>query len=186
MRTCKLAHWIKLWNNQSAIFLPAFGRSIEILHNDDSYSQVEGQPSMNIQWISEVYQHNQPRPCNISLRPVRTTMQTEGPAAHALRSCWDINPSKFVYLFNPLYSAFSASKHVAIALDRNPVLGYDTLHRQFHTLPGLLDSQAALSNSYRNAYVQCREAVCTIFMMVFGMTQPAHEPATLPHERQTR
>ena len=36
-------------------------------------------------------------------------------------------------------------------------------HRQFHTLPGLLDNQAALSNSYPNAYVQCREAVCTIF-----------------------
>ena len=26
-------------------------------------------------------------------------------------------------------------------------------HKQFHTLPGLLDSQAALSNSYPNDYV---------------------------------
>ena len=59
------------------------------------------------------------------------------------------------------YSSFSAAK----ALDRNPGPGYDTLllqmipgdllsacpHRQFHTLPGLLDSRAALSNSYPNA-----------------------------------
>ena len=59
------------------------------------------------------------------------------------------------------YSAFSAAK----ALDRNSGPGYDTLllrlipgdllsacpHRQFHTLPGLLDSRAALSNSYPNA-----------------------------------
>ena len=52
-----------------------------------------------------------------------------------------------------------------VALDRNPGPGYDTLlfrmipgdllrafpHRQFHTLPGLLDSRAALPNSYPNA-----------------------------------
>ena len=44
-------------------------------------------------------------------------------------------------------------------------------HRQFHTLPGLLDSQAALPNSYPNACVPSREAVCTIFMMFFGMTR---------------
>ena len=62
------------------------------------------------------------------------------------------------------YSAFFRSEgHVA--LDRNPGPGYGTLllqlipgdllsacpHRQFHTLPGLLDSRAALSNSYPNA-----------------------------------
>ena len=61
------------------------------------------------------------------------------------------------------YSAFSAGKHVA--LDRNPGPGYHTLllrmipgdlliacpHRQFHTLSGLLDSQASLSNSYPSA-----------------------------------
>ena len=54
------------------------------------------------------------------------------------------------------YSAFSAA---------NPGPGYDTLllrlipgdllsacpHRQFHTLPGLLESRAALPNSYLNA-----------------------------------
>ena len=51
-------------------------------------------------------------------------------------------------------------------------------HIQFHTLPGLLDSRAALSNSYPNACVPCREAVCTIFMMVFGMTRSEHEPVT--------
>ena len=62
------------------------------------------------------------------------------------------------------YSAFFGSEgHVA--LDRNPGPGYNTLllrmipgdllsvfpHRQFHTLPGLLDSWAALPNSYPNA-----------------------------------
>ena len=30
----------------------------------------------------------------------------------------------------------------------------------------------------RTHCVPCREAVCTIFMMVFGMTQPEHKPAT--------
>ena len=48
-------------------------------------------------------------------------------------------------------------------------------HRQFHTLPGLLDSRVALPNSYPNACVPCREAVCTIFMMVFGMTLRTHD-----------
>ena len=65
--------------------------------------------------------------------------------------------------FNPLYCFFGSEGHVA--LDRNPGTGYDTLllrmipgdllsafpHRQFHTLPGLLDSWAALPNSYPNA-----------------------------------
>ena len=62
--------------------------------------------------------------------------------------------------FNPLQCFFGSEGHVA--LDRNPGPGYDTLllrlipgdilsacpHRQFHTLPDLLDSRAALSNSY--------------------------------------
>ena len=42
--------------------------------------------------------------------------------------------------------------------------------RQFHTLPGNLDSRAALSNSYPDACVTSREAVCTIFMIVFSIT----------------
>ena len=33
MITCKLAHWMKQPYNQSAILLPAFGRSIRVLHN---------------------------------------------------------------------------------------------------------------------------------------------------------
>ena len=53
------------------------------------------------------------------------------------------------------------------------------LHGQFHTLvPGLLDSGAALSKSYPNTCMQCREAVCTIFMTVFGMTRLGPEPTT--------
>ena len=65
--------------------------------------------------------------------------------------------------FKPLSCFFGSEGHVA--LDRNPGTGYDTLllrmipgdllsafpHRQFHTLPGLLDSWAALPNSYPNA-----------------------------------
>ena len=60
-------------------------------------------------------------------------------------------------------SIFGSLGHVA--LDRNPEPGYDTLllrmipgdllsacpHRQLHTVPGLLDSRAALLNSYPNA-----------------------------------
>ena len=53
-------------------------------------------------------------------------------------------------------------------------------HRQFHTLPCLLDSWAALPNSYPNALraMQGGGAVCTIFMMVFGMTRPRGELTT--------
>ena len=67
------------------------------------------------------------------------------------------------YRFNPFWCFFGSEGHVA--LDRNPGPGYDTLllrmiqgdllsafpHRQFHTLPGLLDSWAALPNSNPNA-----------------------------------
>ena len=77
-----------------------------------------------------------------------------------------------------------------VALDRNPGPVYNNLlfqlipgdllsvcpHRQFHTLPGLLDRRSALSNSYLNACMPCREAVCNIFMMVFGMTRLGREP----------
>ena len=79
-----------------------------------------------------------------------------------------------------------------VALDRNRGPGYNSLllrlipgdllnacpHRQFHTLPSLLDSWAALSNSDPNKCVPNREASCTILMMVFGMTQLGQEPAT--------
>ena len=51
-------------------------------------------------------------------------------------------------------------------------------HRQFFTLPGLLDSWAALRNAYPKAYVPSREAICTIFIMIFGMTRSGREPAT--------
>ena len=53
-------------------------------------------------------------------------------------------------------------------------------HRQFYTLPGLLDSWGALLNSYpkTNGRVPSRETVCIIFMIVFGMTRPRRKPAT--------
>ena len=93
------------------------------------------------------------------------------------------------WFINPLECFFGSEGHVA--LKGNPGPEYDTLllrmipgnilsacpHRQFHTLLGLLDIRAELSNSYLNACEQCREAVCTIFM-VFGMTRPGHEPTT--------
>ena len=61
-------------------------------------------------------------------------------------------------IFNPLQCFFGSDGH------RNPGPGYDTLllrmipgdllsafpHRQFNTLPGLLDSWAALPNSNPN------------------------------------
>ena len=64
-------------------------------------------------------------------------------------------------------------------------------HRQFHTLPSLLDSQAALSTSgmhylrsadivQRDACMPSREAVCTIFMWAGTRT---HD---LLHEKRTR
>ena len=83
-----------------------------------------------------------------------------------------------------------------VALDRNPGPGYDTLplrlipgdllsaftHRLFNTLSGLVDNPAKMSNFYSNARVPSREAIFTIFMMVFGMGHTRD----LPHERRTR
>ena len=85
---------------------------------------------------------------------------------------------------------FNVEGHVA--LDRNPGPWYDTLllrlipgdllsacpHRQFHTLPRILDRWAALSNFYPNAYLPSSEA---IYIMVFGSR--THD---FLHERQTR
>ena len=51
-------------------------------------------------------------------------------------------------------------------------------HRQFPTLPGLLDSQVALRNSYPKISVPSKEPVCTIFMMILVMTTPGCDPMT--------
>ena len=78
-----------------------------------------------------------------------------------------------------------------VALDRNQRPGYITLllrlipedllsarpHRQFHTLTDLLHSRNALPN-YPKACLSRMEAVCSILMMVFGMTQPGREHTT--------
>ena len=75
-------------------------------------------------------------------------------------------------LINPLYWFFGSEGHVALDY-RNLGPGFNTLllrlipgdllsacpHRQFHTLPCLLDSRAVLSNSYLNVNVPSREAV---------------------------
>ena len=94
------------------------------------------------------------------------------------------------YLINPLECFFGSEVHVA--QDIKVGLGNNTLllrmipgillsacpHRQLHTLPGLLDSWAALSNSFLCA--PSREAVCTIFMLSLRMTQPGCKPITYP------
>ena len=94
------------------------------------------------------------------------------------------------WLNYPLWCFFGSEGQEA--LNRNPGFGYNTLllrlilgdllstghYRQFHTLPSLLDNQAGQSNSYPNTCVQCREAVCTIFIMVFGITRLGREPTT--------
>ena len=65
----------------------------------------------------------------------------------------------FIPIINPLYCFFGSENNVA--LEGNPAPVYNTLHlrlipgdlssacphRQFHTIPGLLDSRPALSNS---------------------------------------
>ena len=51
------------------------------------------------------------------------------------------------------------------------------LHRQFHTLPGLLVGLHCQTPTLAHC-VPCREAVYTIFMMVFGMTRPGGELTT--------
>ena len=90
------------------------------------------------------------------------------------------------------YSAFSA--------DRNPGPGYDTLllrmipgdllsvfpHRQFHTLPGLLDSWAALPNSYPIACMPMQGS--SLYHFYDGLWYDPAERRThdLPCERRTR
>ena len=70
-------------------------------------------------------------------------------------------------MINPLECFFGFDNEGHVVLDRNTGPGYDNLvlrlipgdlesacpHRQFHTLPGLLNKQDALSNSYPNACV---------------------------------
>ena len=105
--------------------------------------------------------------------------------------------TRFCYLhysvllwFNPLYCFFGIGGH--LALDRNPEPGYNTLllrlipgdllsaspHRQFHTLPALLDSWASLPKSYPNASCTMQGGSLYHFMMVFGVSRPGPEPAT--------
>ena len=97
------------------------------------------------------------------------------------------------------YSAFFGSEgHVA--LDRNPGPGYDTLllrlipgdllsacrHRQFHTLPGLLDSRAALSNSHPNALRAMQGGSLYHFDDGLWYDPAGRRTHDLPCERRTR
>ena len=92
--------------------------------------------------------------------------------------------------FNQSYCFFSSKRHVA--LDRNRGPGYDTLllrlipgdllsaspHRQFHTLPGLLDSRAALPNSNPNALRAMQGGNLYDFYDGLWMTRPRGELTT--------
>ena len=84
------------------------------------------------------------------------------------------------FWFKPLECFFDSEGHEALGI--NPGPGYDTLllrlipgdllsacsHRQFQTLPGLLDSRAALPNSYPSALRVIQGGSPYFFMMVFG------------------
>ena len=100
--------------------------------------------------------------------------------------------------FNPLECFFGREGHVA--LDRIPGPGYDILllqlisrnllsacpHRQFHTLPGLLDSQAALSNSYPNALCAMQGGSLYHFYDGLWYISAGRRTHDLPCERRTR
>ena len=100
--------------------------------------------------------------------------------------------------FNPLLCFFGSEGHVA--LDRNPGTGYDTLllrmipgdllsafpHRQFHTLPGLLDSWAALPNSNPNALRAMQGGSLYYFYDGLWYDLAGRRTHNLPCERRTR
>ena len=50
-------------------------------------------------------------------------------------------------------------------------------HRQFHTLPGLLDSRAALPNSYPSA-----KQGCSLYHFYYGLWYTVREADTLTTE----
>ena len=93
---------------------------------------------------------------------------------------------------------FGSNGHVA--LDRNPGPGYDTLllrmipgdllsafpHRQFYTLPGLLDSRAALPNSNPNACMPMQGGSLYHFYDGLWYDPAGRRTHDLPCERRTR
>ena len=94
------------------------------------------------------------------------------------------------WLIKSLGCFFGIEGHVT--LYRYLRQGYDTLllwripgdlssacpHRQSRTLLGLWHSRAALSTSYPYACMPSWQALCTIFMIIFGITQQGREPMT--------
>ena len=90
-------------------------------------------------------------------------------------------------MINPLWCFFGIKDHLELDINLGPnTIPYSCdldsacPHRKFHTLPGLLRSRAVLPRSYPDACMPSREAVCTIFMKVFGLTQSGCEPTTYP------
>ena len=102
------------------------------------------------------------------------------------------------YMINPLNCFFGSEGHVA--LDRNSGPGYTTLlfrlipgdllstcpHRQFHTLPSLLNSRAALSNSYPNALRVMQGGSLYNFFDGLWYDPVGRRTHDLPCERRTR
>ena len=100
-------------------------------------------------------------------------------------------------IINPLSCFFGIEGHVA--LDRNPEPGYNTLlfqkipgdilsacpNRPFQTLPGLLDSQAAMSDSYPNDCVPSKGGNLYHFNDGLWYDPDRARTCELPHERRT-
>ena len=101
------------------------------------------------------------------------------------------------WLINPLYCFFGSEGHVA--LDRNRGPGYNTLnlwmipgdllsacpHSQFHTLPGLLDSQFALPKSYPKALCAMQGGSLYHFYDCLWYDRAERRTHDLPCERRT-
>ena len=92
---------------------------------------------------------------------------------------------------------FCSEGHVGLVRNQGP--GYDTLplrmipgdllsacpHRQFHTLPGLLDSRAALPNFYPNALRAMQGGSLYHFYDGLWYDPAARRIHDLPRERRT-
>ena len=118
------------------------------------------------------------------------TLSDNNRSFHLWQIRWDI--------WFGLIHFFGSEGHVA--LDRNPGPGYNTLlwrmipgdllsafpHRQFHTLPGLLDSWAALPNSNPNACVPMQGGSLYHFYDGLWYDPAKRRTHDLPCERRTR
>ena len=114
-------------------------------------------------------------------------------------TCFHANAHSYIHTCDhPLECFFGSEGHVALDINPGPV--YDTLllrmipggflsacpHRQFHTLPGLLDSRAALSDSYPNALRPTQGGSLYHFYDGLWYDPAVRRTHDLPCERRTR